>query len=93
MIRANCCGGTRISHWSRFIAEGHGFEIETNFYAWRNGFRLREVPIVFTAPRQERPRDAWRAGAETAWRVLRLLPERLEPFGAGRVKKQEEQVR
>ena len=28
-------------------SDGYGFQIEMNFHSWRNGFRIREVPIVF----------------------------------------------
>lgn len=28
-------------------SDGYGFQIELNFHAWKHGFRIREVPIVF----------------------------------------------
>ncbi len=28
-------------------AEGYGFQVEVNHAAWRRGFRLKEIPIVF----------------------------------------------
>jgi dolichol-phosphate mannosyltransferase len=28
-------------------SDGYGFQIEMNFHAWKNGFRIRETPIVF----------------------------------------------
>jgi dolichol-phosphate mannosyltransferase len=28
-------------------SDGYGFQIEMNFHSWRQGFRIREVPIVF----------------------------------------------
>ncbi len=28
-------------------SNGYSFQIETNFIAWRNGFRLHEIPIIF----------------------------------------------
>lgn len=32
----------------RVRSNGYAFQIEMNFRAWKKGFRLREVPIVFT---------------------------------------------
>ncbi|MAE72080.1 MAG: dolichyl-phosphate beta-D-mannosyltransferase [Gemmatimonadetes bacterium] len=32
----------------RVRSDGYAFQIEMNFKAWRAGFRLREIPIIFT---------------------------------------------
>jgi dolichol-phosphate mannosyltransferase len=32
----------------RITARGYSFQIEMSYRAWKKGFRLREVPIVFT---------------------------------------------
>jgi dolichol-phosphate mannosyltransferase len=32
----------------RVRSEGYGFQIEMAYLAWRNGLRLKEIPIVFT---------------------------------------------
>ncbi|MGB8355138.1 MAG: polyprenol monophosphomannose synthase [Chthoniobacteraceae bacterium] len=77
--------------WSRFIASGYGFQIEIHFYAWRNGFCLREVPIIFTERHEGRSKMSWRISAEAALRVLRLVPARLIPFKAGGVSKSKPQ--
>jgi dolichol-phosphate mannosyltransferase len=29
-------------------SSGYSFQIEMNFFAWRNGFRVKEIPIIFT---------------------------------------------
>jgi dolichol-phosphate mannosyltransferase len=29
-------------------SSGYSFQIEVNFYAWKKGFRIKEIPIVFT---------------------------------------------
>ena len=34
--------------WSAFRSEGYGFIVEMHYQAWRLGFGIREVPIVFT---------------------------------------------
>ncbi len=31
----------------KIVSNGYSFQIETNFKAWTNGFRIAEVPIVF----------------------------------------------
>jgi dolichol-phosphate mannosyltransferase len=31
----------------RVRSDGYGFQIEMNFHAWKNGFTIREVPIIF----------------------------------------------
>jgi len=31
----------------RIRSDGYGFQIEMNFHSWKNGFTIREVPIVF----------------------------------------------
>jgi dolichol-phosphate mannosyltransferase len=28
-------------------SDGYGFQIEMNFHSWKNGYRIRELPIVF----------------------------------------------
>jgi dolichol-phosphate mannosyltransferase len=31
----------------RVRSDGYGFQIEMNFHAWKKGFEIREIPIVF----------------------------------------------
>jgi len=33
--------------WSRVGSDGYAFQIEINFKAWRKGFRIKEIPILF----------------------------------------------
>ena len=33
---------------SRINSDGYSFQVEMNYRAWRDGFRIKEVPIVFT---------------------------------------------
>jgi dolichol-phosphate mannosyltransferase len=33
-------------------SSGYSFQIEVNYMAWKNGFRIREIPIVFTDRRR-----------------------------------------
>jgi dolichol-phosphate mannosyltransferase len=33
--------------WGRIHSDGYSFQIETTFHAWRQGWRIREIPILF----------------------------------------------
>jgi dolichol-phosphate mannosyltransferase len=33
--------------WRRIHSDGYSFQIETTYQAWRRGFRVREIPILF----------------------------------------------
>jgi dolichol-phosphate mannosyltransferase len=37
----------RAIHLESIVSNGYSFQIETTFEAWRRGFRIAEVPIVF----------------------------------------------
>ena len=60
---------------SRVHSDGYGFQIEINFKAWRKGFRIREIPILFVDRRagvsKMSRRIVWEA-AGMVWR-LRIL--------------------
>jgi dolichol-phosphate mannosyltransferase len=32
----------------RISSSGYSFQIEVNYLAWKKGFRIKEIPIVFT---------------------------------------------
>ncbi|MBF8248233.1 MAG: glycosyl transferase, group 2 family protein [Bacteroidetes bacterium] len=53
-------------------SEGYSFQIETNFLAWRNGFRVCEVPIVFFDRRVGVSKMSKGIVYEAAWRVWTL---------------------
>jgi dolichol-phosphate mannosyltransferase len=59
--------------WSRFRAEGYGFQIEIHYALWRGGFRLTEIPIVFTERRAGATKMSPAIAIEAAWRVA-ILP-------------------
>ncbi len=58
--------------WSRVQAEGYAFQIELHHTAWKQGYTLREVPIVFTERRVGASKMSTAISVEAAWRVLRL---------------------
>ncbi len=57
---------------SRVHSDGYGFQIEINFKAWRKGFRIREIPILFVDRRAGVSKMSRRIVWEAAWMVWRL---------------------
>ena len=53
-------------------SEGYSFQIETNFLAWKKGFRVCEVPIVFFDRRVGVSKMSKGIVYEAAWRVWTL---------------------
>lgn len=53
-------------------AEGYGFQIEVNHAAWRRGFRLREIPIVFADRTAGTSKMSLAIAREAVLLVLRL---------------------
>ncbi len=58
--------------WGHIEAEGYAFQIELHFAAWRQGYSLREVPIVFNERRAGDSKMSTAISLEAAWKVLRL---------------------
>ena len=56
----------------RVRSDGYGFQIEVNFKAWRKGFRIREIPILFVDRRVGESKMSRRIVFEAAWMVWRL---------------------
>jgi dolichol-phosphate mannosyltransferase len=56
------------------ISDGYCFQVEMNFRAWRKGFKLIEVPIVFTDRTQGASKMSRKIIWEAVWKVwwLRL---------------------
>ncbi len=56
-------------------SEGYSFQIETTFRAWRRGFRIGEIKIIFTDRTEGTSKMSGRIVREAVWRVwaLRLL--------------------
>ncbi len=53
-------------------SNGYSFQIETNFMAWKKGFRLCEVPIVFVDRRAGTSKMSKHIVYEAAWMVWKL---------------------
>jgi len=58
--------------WRRVKSDGYGFQIEINFKAYRKGFRLKEIPILFVDRRVGVSKMNRRIVWEAAWMVWRL---------------------
>ena len=58
----------------RVRSDGYSFQIEMNFKAWKKGFRLREIPILFSDRRVGISKMSKRIVRERrSWWRLRLL--------------------
>lgn len=58
--------------WDRVQAEGYAFQIELHHTAWKQGYTIKEVPIVFTERREGDSKMSTAISLEAAWRVLKL---------------------
>jgi dolichol-phosphate mannosyltransferase len=56
----------------RIRADGYSFQIETTYLAWRRGFRIREIPIMFVDRRVGISKMNRRIIAEAVFMVWRL---------------------
>ena len=65
---------------SRVKSDGYGFQIEINYKAWRKGFRIKEIPILFVDRRAGESKMNRRIVWEAAFMVWRLRI--LDLFGA-----------
>jgi glycosyltransferase involved in cell wall biosynthesis len=52
-------------------SDGYAFQLELVLRAWRQGFRVVEVPIIFTERREGASKISRAIVAEALWRVLR----------------------
>jgi dolichol-phosphate mannosyltransferase len=53
-------------------SDGYGFQIEMNYHSWRNGFRIRELPIVFVDRHSGSSKMDRKIIAEAFWLVWKL---------------------
>jgi len=65
--------------WEKFTAQGYGFQVELHFFAWQSGFKIVEVPIVFTERRQGDSKMSTPIALEAAKRVFQLAIRRIFP--------------
>jgi len=65
----------------RVRSDGYSFQIEMNYQAYRRGFRIKEIPIVFTDRRVGVSKMNKRIIWEAVWMVWRLRFMRLKDGG------------
>ena len=58
--------------WKKITSDGYGFQIEVNFFAYKQGFRIAEIPIIFTERRDGHSKLSFDIMIEAAIRVLQL---------------------
>jgi len=58
--------------WERVRSDGYSFQIEITFKAYRKGFRIREIPILFVDRRAGESKMNRKIVWEAAWMVWRL---------------------
>jgi dolichol-phosphate mannosyltransferase len=56
----------------RVRSDGYSFQIELNYHAWKRGFRIKEIPIIFTDRVVGMSKMSQRIVWEAAWMVWRL---------------------
>jgi dolichol-phosphate mannosyltransferase len=56
----------------RVKSDGYGFQIEMNFLCWRQGLRVREIPIIFVDRQTGASKLSRRIIWEAIWLVWRL---------------------
>jgi dolichol-phosphate mannosyltransferase len=58
--------------WTKIKSDGYGFQIEVSFFAYKKGFILKEIPIIFTERRDGESKFSLSIAVEAAIRVLQL---------------------
>jgi dolichol-phosphate mannosyltransferase len=56
----------------RIESNGYSFQIELKFRAWKRGFQLTELPIVFTERAEGESKMSKAIVREAIWRVWKL---------------------
>ena len=64
-------------NFDKIDAEGYGFQIEIHFYTYFKGFKIREIPIVFTERRTGDSKMSKKIIWEAFWLVWKLGLRRL----------------
>jgi dolichol-phosphate mannosyltransferase len=57
---------------SQVVSNGYAFQIEMSVRAWRKGFKLREIPIVFVDRTEGQSKMNRAIVREAVWMVPRL---------------------
>ncbi|MFZ5518540.1 MAG: polyprenol monophosphomannose synthase [Candidatus Zhuqueibacterota bacterium] len=57
---------------NKVVSDGYSFQIEVNFKAWKKGFKICEIPIIFTDREVGRSKMSKRIIREAIWIVWKL---------------------
>lgn len=74
------CYRREVLEWldlKRIKSNGYGFQIEMNFYIWRGGFRIKEIPILFIERRAGTSKMSRRIIFEAVMEVWKLFFKKL----------------
>jgi dolichol-phosphate mannosyltransferase len=70
------CFRREVLEWldlKKIKSNGYGFQIEMNFYVWRGGFRIKEIPILFIDRRAGTSKMSKKIIYEAVWGVWKLF--------------------
>jgi dolichol-phosphate mannosyltransferase len=74
------CFRREVLEWldlKRIKSNGYGFQIEMNFYVWRGGFKITEIPILFIDRRAGTSKMNRKIILEAVWGVWKLFFKKL----------------
>jgi dolichol-phosphate mannosyltransferase len=74
------CFRREVLEWldlKKIKSNGYGFQIEMNFYVWRGGFRIKEIPILFIDRRAGTSKMSRKIVFEAVIRVWKLFFRKL----------------
>lgn len=74
------CFRREVLEWldlSRIKSNGYGFQIEMDFYVWRGGFRIKEIPILFIDRRAGKSKMNKKIIFEAVYGVWKLFFKKL----------------
>jgi dolichol-phosphate mannosyltransferase len=56
----------------KILSDGYSFQVEMNFRAWKKGFKIKEIPIIFTDRRSGQSKMSKKIVREAIWMVWKL---------------------
>lgn len=74
------CFRREVLEWldlRKIKSNGYGFQIEMNFFVWRAGFKIREIPILFIERRAGTSKMSKKIIWEAVWGVWKLFFRKL----------------
>jgi dolichol-phosphate mannosyltransferase len=59
-------------NFDKVHSNGYAFQIEMNFKAWKKGFRIKEIPIIFVDRMKGKSKMSKKIVREAVWMVWKL---------------------